>query len=365
MTIGEITGYLDSIAPPALQESYDNAGLLVGNSAAEATGALLALDVTEAVVQDAMDKGVNLVVAHHPIIFGGLKRLTGTTYVERTVQLAIKNDVAIYAAHTNLDNVHRGVNARICEKLGLQDTQILVPKKGLLKKLFTFAPHDQAGAIRDALFASGAGHIGEYDACSFNTPGTGTFRGSEATSPYVGQRGQLHEEPETKIEVIFPAWLEWQVVKALKENHPYEEVAYDVVSLDNAYGRVGSGMIGTLAEAMDEMSFLKHLKKSMQTDCVRYTSLRNKPVQKVAVCGGAGSFLLPNAIRTGADVFVTGDFKYHQFFDADGKVVIADIGHYESEQFTMHLMHDLLQEKFTNFALHFTEVNTNPIKYLT
>ncbi len=365
MTVHDITHYLDQWAPPSLQESYDNAGLLVGEPDTDCTGVVVTLDITEAVVQEAIDNDCNLIVAHHPIIFGGLKRLTGRNYVERTVMLALRNNIALYATHTNLDNVASGVNKKIADRIGLQEPRILAPKSDLLKKLFVFVPHDHAAEVRHAIFEAGAGHIGQYDSCSYNVQGTGTFRGLEGTNPYVGQQGEVHQEPETKIEVIFPAWQEGAVLQAMQQAHPYEEVAYDVVALDNAYQEVGSGMIGELVDPMDEMTFLEHLQTQMETDCIRYTALRNQPVKRVAVCGGAGSFLLSTAIKAGADAFITGDFKYHQFFDADGQIVIADIGHFESEQFTIELIAEKLREKFSNFAVRLTEINTNPIQYLS
>ncbi len=365
MNIGSITDYLDKIAPLGYQENYDNAGLIVGNKDRELSGAILCLDATEAVIAEAIDKGCNLVIAHHPIIFSGLKKITGKTYIERVVMAAIKNDISIYAAHTNLDNIHTGVNARICEKLGLVNCQILSPMKRSLRKLFTFCPHDQAGAVREAMFRAGAGSIGDYDECSFNVEGYGTFRGNESTDPYVGERGQQHREAETRIEVIYPAVLEHTVVKALLEAHPYEEVAYDIVALENTHAQTGAGMIGELEEPVEAEAYLREIKKRMNTGCIRYTEGIGRKVKKVAVCGGSGSFLLQEAIGQQADIFITADFKYHQFFDAEGKLIIADIGHYESEQYTMELFYDILREKFGKFALHFTSINTNPIKYLT
>lgn len=363
MKISEICNAIELWAPPALQESYDNSKLLCGNAATDCTGVVTTLDCTEAVVQEAIDKGCNFIVAHHPIVFSGLKSLTGRTYVERTLIKAIKHDVAIYAVHTNLDNVHTGVNAKIAEQLGLINTEILLPKKGFLKKLFTFCPRVAAEEVRRALFSAGAGSIGDYDNCSFNMDGTGTFRGNENSNPYVGEQGKDHAEPETKIEVIFPAYLENNVVRSLVQAHPYEEAAYDIVSIDNAHPRIGSGMIGELPDAMGAMDFLRHVKEKMQTPCIRHTELVKDQVKTVAVCGGSGRFLLPNAIGKGADFFITADFKYHEFFDADGKITVADIGHFESEQFTKELLAGFLAEKFSTFAVHLSEVNTNPVHY--
>jgi dinuclear metal center YbgI/SA1388 family protein len=364
MKISEVISYLESIAPPQFQESYDNSGLLTGDKNADISGILICLDSTEDVIREAIDKKCNLVIAHHPIIFGGLKKITGRNYVERVVIKAIKNDIAIFACHTNLDNIYEGVNRKICEKLGLENCRILLPKDNLLKKLVTFCPVQNAEEIRNALFQAGAGQIGAYDHCSFNTEGKGSFRASKAASPYVGQKGEDHVEAEIRIETLFPAHLESSVLQALLNAHPYEEVAFDVYALANKHPYTGSGMIAELKEPMDELSFLHHVKTSMRSGQIRYSPLLGKKVKKIAVCGGAGSFLLPQAIQSGADVFVTSDYKYHQFFDADGKIIIADIGHYESEQFTKDLFYELITKKFNTFAVRLSEVHTNPVNYL-
>lgn len=363
MKLSSIIHALESFAPPFLQESYDNAGLITGSQDMEITSALLCLDSIEEVVDEAIQQKSNLIIAHHPIIFSGLKKLNGKNYVERTIIKAIKNDIAIYAAHTNLDNVLQGVNQKMAEKIGLKSTQILSSRKNTLKKLFTFCPIDKAEQVRNAMFNAGAGNIGNYSECSFNSEGSGTFKAGEGTNPYVGEQGKQHHEKETKIEVVFPSWSERAVVAAMIKAHPYEEAAYDIVSLDNSFSEVGSGIVGELEVEMNETDFLKHLKEKMSAKVVRHTQLLNRKIRKVVVCGGAGSFLLMDAIRSGADVFVTADFKYHQFFDADGKMVICDIGHYESEQFTMELFRDILKKKFPTFASTFSKVNTNPINY--
>ena len=364
MKIQKLIKYIEQFAPPAYQESYDNSGLIVGNPNEKITGVILCLDSIEAVIDEAIEKGCNLVIAHHPIVFSGLKRFNGRNYIERVVMKAIKNDIAIYACHTNLDNVQAGVNAKIAQKLGLINTQILAPKSKVIKKLSVYVPVKDANTVRNALFAVGAGRIGNYDEASFNTVGAGTFRANEKANPHVGEVGQRHYEAETKIEVVFPFDIQGKVISAMWKSHPYEEVAYDIVTIDNQHQGIGSGMIGELSEYMEEMPFLEHLKKTMQTDCVRYTNLLKNPVKRVAVCGGSGQFLLRQAINQNADIFITGDFKYHQFFDADSKIVIADIGHFESEQFTIDLFYDLITNKFDNFSVYRTSINTNPVNYL-
>lgn len=361
--ISDIIRIIEAIAPPSFQESYDNAGLITGNADDGLTGALLCLDSTEAVIDEAIAKRCNLVIAHHPIVFSGLKKITGSNYVERTIIKAIKNNISIYAAHTNLDNVHAGVNKVICEKLGLINCKILSPKKSLLKKLVVFCPVNAASKVRDALFQAGAGNIGNYSDCSFNIDGEGTFKAGDNTSPFVGEKDKRHSETEIRIETIFEAHRHIPIVDAILKVHPYEEVAYDIYSLDNTHALAGSGMIGDLQQPVSEKDFLARIKTNFRTGCIRHTYLLEKPVTKVAVCGGSGSFLLAEAIKQGADFFVSADFKYHQFFDADKRIVIADTGHFESEQFTVQLFYDLLKEKIPTFALHFTETSTNPVHY--
>lgn len=363
MLVKDITDCLEAIAPPSYQESYDNSGLITGNKEQEVKAALICLDSTEEVIDEAIQTGCNMVIAHHPIVFGGLKKINGKNYVERVIIKAIKNDIAVYACHTNLDNVAAGVNKKIADKLGLKHTKILSPKGGLLKKLVTYVPEKDAEKVREALFSNGCGAIGNYDSCSFNLEGEGTFRGNEQTNPYVGEKGKLHREKEQRIETIYEVRNEGKVLKALLAAHPYEEVAYDLYSLSNSLKTAGSGMIGETAKPIDEQDFLKLLKNNMKAEIVRHTALLGKPVKKVAVCGGSGSFLLKDAIAAGADVFVTADFKYHQFFDSENKIVIADVGHYESEQFTSEIFYEVIRNKFPTFALHLSKINTNPINY--
>lgn len=363
MKIAEVTSFLESIAPLSLQESYDNAGLITGNTHWECTGIITTLDATEAVVQEAIERKCNLIVAHHPIIFGGLKKITGKNYVEQTIIAAIKNDIAIYAIHTNLDNVLHGVNAAIADKLGLVNRKILQPKYNTLKKLFTFVPVEFAENVRSAIFNAGGGHISNYSECSFNMAGQGTFKPGEGTHPFSGKTGIRHTGDEIKMEIIFPAWQQQAIIKAMLDVHPYEEAAYDIIELDNQNQQVGSGLVGELPEPLDETAFLGLLKLKFNLSVIRHTPLPGKPVKKVALCGGAGSFLIGRAAAAGADFYITGDIKYHEFFDANNHLVVADIGHFESEQFTIGLLFDILSQKFPTFAVLKTGVKTNPVHY--
>ena len=358
----QIISALESWAPPALQENYDNSGLLVGDRNATCSGVLVCLDVTEAVIREALDRNCNMIVAHHPLIFSGLKRINGSNLIERCVISAIKNDIALYAIHTNLDNVLHGVNHKIAQRIGLQNVSILSPKRNV-SKIITFAPIDRADDVREAMFTAGAGSIGNYSSCSFNTPGTGTFMAQEGTDPYVGEQQKLHKEEEVKIEVVCQNYNIKSVLGALVHAHPYEEVAYDVMSLENVNRLEGAGIVGNLKSRMKPEDFLDHLKSTMELECFRYTDLCREKIFKVAVCGGSGSFLLGAAKKAGADIFITGDFKYHQFFEAENEIIIADIGHYESEKYTIHLILEYLQQKMPNFAVLLTKENTNPIKY--
>ena len=362
--IKEVIDFLETWAPPSLAESYDNVGLLVGDKNKEVSGVMVSLDCTEEVVREAIDKKCNLIVSHHPIIFKGLKKLTGSNYVERTVELAIKNDIALYAIHTNLDNIQTGVNKRIAHMIGLENTTILQPKAGILKKLEFFVPESSADMVRKAIFEAGAGRIGNYDNCSFNTSGTGTFTPEGDANPTIGQLNKMQFEPEVKIEILVPSYLVSSAIAAMKSAHPYEEVAYYLHDLVNPNQEVGAGMIGVLSAPMNVDDFFRMVKEKLGLQVIKSTKFVHNKIESVAVCGGSGSFLLRDAIRRKADVFITSDFKYHEFFDAENAIIIADIGHYESERFTIDLIGEQLSKKFRNFATRLTEVNTNPIHFI-
>ncbi len=363
MQIADIVSVIDDFAPPALQESYDNTGLLIGNNGQEIDGVLVSLDVTEAVIDEALRKGAGLIISHHPVIFGGIRKLTGANYTERTVLRAIRENIAVYSAHTNIDSVWGGVNSRIAQKIGLKEQGILSPSEGVLTKLVVFVPNNYAGKVREAIFSAGAGHIGEYDLCSFNIEGEGSFRGSENSDPFTGTVGKIHFEKEVRIETVLPKYLEDKVVGDMMKAHPYEEVAYDLYPLSNKWERAGIGVKGELDKALDPSLFLRNLKDIFGTHTIRHTPFPEKRIKRVAVCGGSGSSLIKDARRCGADIYVSSDFKYHDFFEAGSEMMIADIGHFESEQFTIEIFYELLTKKFPNFAVHFSDLNTNPIQY--
>lgn len=361
--IKDITDFLESIAPKAYQEDYDNAGLITGDPGWEVRGILCSLDCVESIVDEAIARKCNLIVAHHPIVFKGLKQLNGKNYVERTIIKAIKNDIAIYAIHTNLDNVHTGVNQKIADKIGLANTKILSPKPATLQKLEFFVPIEDTDKVLEALHKAGAGHVGNYSHCSFRVSGTGTFKPNDFANPTIGKSNQQEYVNENKVEVIFPTHLEGRILNALKQSHPYEEVAYYLQAIKNKNQEVGAGMIGELPTELDSKAFLKLLKENMGLNTIKYTPLGTHKIKRVAVCGGAGSFLLGAAKAARADAFVSSDFKYHEFFDAEGEIMIADIGHYESEVFTKELLGAFIREKFANIATYLSEVNTNPVTY--
>jgi len=364
MKLAEIISVIESHAPLALQESYDNAGLATGDAAMQVRSALLCIDVTERIIEEAIQIGANLIISHHPVLFHPLKRLTGSSVDERIVIAAIRNNIALYSAHTNLDSILPGVNNKICTKLNILNPEILVPKEGVLQKLVTFVPAEHEETVRNALFDAGAGHIGQYDQCSFNSPGQGSFRALTGTHPYTGEIDKFHLEKETRIETVFPSHLQKQIIRALLAVHPYEEVAYDIYRIENTYEMAGSGMIGELEQPMTENEFFQHVKEVFHCGIIRCSPFLNKSVKKIALCGGSGAFLAGAAMASHADVFLTADVKYHQFFEADGRIVIADIGHYESEQFTIEIFYELLTKKLPNFAVHFSRINTNCITYL-
>jgi len=361
--INEITNAIEAFAPLNLQEDYDNAGFITGNGKTDCTGALLSLDCTEAVIEEAIQSNCNLIVAHHPIIFKGLKKLTGSNYVERTIIKAIQNNIAIYACHTNIDNVIDGVNAKIAQKLGLVNLKILAPKSGLLRKLIVFVPASHADKVREALFSAGAGHIGNYENVSFNSDGKGTFKGNEHAKPFLGEANKLSIEAEIRIETLFEVQDQARIISAMLGVHPYEEVAYDIFPLENKHQQIGSGLIGDLEKELSENEFMTKVKSTFNLKILKHTNLTNKKIKKVAVCGGSGQFLLKNAINSNADSYVSSDFKYHELFDAEGKLLALDIGHYESEQFTPEIFYDIIRKKFPKFALHLSKTNTNPVNY--
>lgn len=353
-TLGSIVDVLESVAPLAFQESYDNSGLITGNRQQKVSAVLLCVDITTETLDEAIEKNCQLIISHHPPVFTALKKFSGSSPSEQIIVKAIENRIAIYSMHTNLDNYLHGMNAILCRKLGLRPLEILQPKEDMLCKLVTFCPTEHASNVREALFEAGAGHIGNYDSCSFNLQGEGTFRGNENTHPFVGQKGHLHTEPETRIETIFPSHLQKNVICALLTSHPYEEVAYDIYPLKNAFQQVGAGCLAQFDSPLSEEEFLKHIQKSLHIPVLRHSPLKGKPIQKVAICSGSGGFLLPMVLARKVDAYITSDLKYHDFQQAYQQVLLIDAGHYETEQFATEIVGDLLKEKFSNFALLFS-----------
>ncbi|KAA5824137.1 Nif3-like dinuclear metal center hexameric protein [Algibacter amylolyticus] len=363
MIIQDVINHLEALAPLAYAEDFDNVGLLVGNKSNKVTGILVTLDTLEAVVDEAIEANCNMIVSFHPIIFKGLKKITGKNYVERVVLKAIKHDIAIFSIHTALDNAQHGVNDMICNQLQLTNKRILIPQSATIKKLTTYVPKKEANQLRTALFNAGAGNIGNYSNCSFNVEGQGTYKGNEDANPTLGKKGENHTETETKITVTFAKHLQNNILSTLFKTHSYEEVAYEITTIENKNQNIGIGMIGEFAQSMHENQFLNHLKTKMNTKCVRHSALLNKNIKRVAVLGGSGSFAINAAKTAGADAFITADLKYHDFFSAENTILLADIGHYESEQYTKNLLVAYLTKKITNFAIILSKINTNPVKY--
>lgn len=364
MKIKEILYAIEQLAPIPLQENYDNCGIQIGDSSQEAKAVLLCIDVTEDVVDEAVRMGCNLIVSHHPLAFKSFKSLTGRNYIERCMIKACKHDIVVYAAHTNLDNAIGGINFRLAQLLNLQQVRVLAPKEKSLMKLVTFVPIAHAEEVRTAIFNAGAGHIGNYDCCSYNISGEGTFRAGKDTNPYSGEKGELHIEKETRIEVILPSFKQHEVLNALLAAHPYEEPAYDFYTLENTWAYAGSGIVGTLPEAIEEEDFLYHLKDTLHLSSIQHSEYRGKKIQEVALCSGSGAFLIPQAIRYGADIFITGEARYNDFYDVENKILLAIVGHYESEVCSKQIFHDLLSSKFPNLEINLSQFDANPVKYL-
>jgi len=364
MIVQDVINHLHDLAPLAYAEDFDNVGLLVGNKNQEVTNILVTLDTLETVIDEAIEKNCNLIVSFHPIIFKGLKKLTGNTYVERVVIKAIQHSISIFTIHTALDNAFTGINSIICDQLNLINKKILIPQKSSIKKLVTYVPKSNADSLRTALFEAGAGNIGNYNNCSFNTEGFGTFKGNESSNPVIGKKGELQKEQEIQLNITFQKHLESKILKTLFKTHPYEEVAYEITTLENTNQHIGMGMIAELKTPQSETDFLQFVKKQMKSKSVRHSTLLNKDVKKVAVLGGSGAFAISAAKAAGADMFITSDLKYHDFFSAENKIVVTDIGHYESEQYTKAFLVDYLSKKISTFAIILSNTNTNPVKYL-
>jgi dinuclear metal center YbgI/SA1388 family protein len=364
MKLKDLTSFLDSAIPLSFQEGYDNSGLQVGIPDKEVTSALITVDVTEEVLDEAISKKCGVIISHHPLIFTGLKRLSDRSFTEKILMKAIKKDIAIYSAHTNLDVLNNGVSRKMAEKLELKNIKVLLPLKNKLLKLVTYIPENHFDKVRDAIFNAGAGVTGNYDRCSFSTPGTGSFRGGENSNPFAGEKGKLHFEKEIRFETVLFSHLKGKVIKALVESHPYEEAAYDIYMLENDSIEEGLGCTGELTEPVGEKDFLKLLASLFSAKGIRYSKLTGKKIHKVALCGGAGGTMITDAVESGADVFVTSDIRYHSFFDIGNTMLTVDIGHYESEKFSTEILYDLIIKKFPTFALRFSEINSNPINYL-
>lgn len=364
MKIADVTRLIEEFAPTALQESWDNAGMQVGNPQAETTGVLLCLDVTEAIIDESIAKGINLIITHHPLLFRGMKSITGRNAIERIVIKAIKNDIAIYSAHTNMDSAWGGVSHLIAKKLGLADVEVLSRQQGKMFKLVVFVPNASLEKVRDAVTNAGAGRIGDYDCCSYQLQGEGTFRALPGADPYVGQVGELHREPEMRLEVVLPSYCKNRVLRAMLDAHPYEEPAYDLIALENESKYSGLGVVGNLPESEDAVQFLSRVKAIFGTGAVRYSGDVSKRVKRIAVCGGAGAEFVHDAVACEADMLITGDVKYHEFMTDSDKIIIADIGHYESEHFTKEIFNEIITKKIPNFAIHYAELEKNPINYL-
>jgi len=361
MKLSKIIECLEKWAPPSLQEEYDNSGLLIGNSENEIKGILVTLDCTESVINEAIKKKCNLIISHHPLIFKPIKKINGSNYVERSIIKAIRNSISIYSIHTNLDNIISGVNNKIADKIGLKNIEILDKKNNVLSKIEFYIPKNYKENVLKKLFKIGAGKIGNYDSCSFQAEGLGTFKPDDNASPFIGKNNKFQKSNEVKVELIFESHLEKELINCLKNSHPYDEVAFYVTRINNKSKMIGSGILGSLK--IDTSNLLKKLKNIFKTKVIKHTVLNKNKVSKIAICGGSGSFLINKALKNNADAFITSDLKYHDFFEGGSKMLIVDIGHYESEQFTKELIFEYLSKKLVNIAIHLSKINSNPIRY--
>lgn len=344
-------------------EDFDNVGLLCGNADREVTGILVCHDALEAVVDEAAEAGCNLIVCFHPIIFSGLKSLTGKNYVERAVMKAIENKIAIYAVHTAWDNDYFGVNYRICEELKLKNQTILMPKKHGLQQLVVYVPKDYSEKVKQAAFDAGAGNIGFYDECSFSVSGKGNFRPLPGSDPFEGEECVRESTEEDVLYFIFESYRQKKVLAKVREAHPYEEMAYQIYQLENENAYEGLGRYGDLEEEMEECEFFNLVKETFALQVIRHSESIGKKIRRIGVLGGSGASGISAALAAGCDAYLTGDLKYHDFFRAEGRMLLCDIGHFESERFVTQQLFQIFSEKFTKFAVLKSNVNTNPVKY--
>jgi dinuclear metal center YbgI/SA1388 family protein len=361
--IRDIINVLETAAPLHLQESYDNAGLSCGNPYLECSGALVALDLTMEVIHEAILHNKNLIITHHPPIFKGIKQLVYGDAVSDLLIACIKNDICVYASHTNLDNVLQGVNGEIAARLNLQKTRVLQPLSGTHRQLVAFVPEKNEESIKSALFEAGAGTVGLYDECSFSTAGTGTFRPLKGSNPFTGKLNTRSNEQEVRLEFIYPVHLENRILEALHMAHPYETVAYSVYPLANKFGELGAGIIGELDEPVTVQHFFEQVKNKFHTGIIRHSEIFKPTISRIAICGGSGKSLIINALKNNADLFLTSDLGYHDFFLAGKQMILADMGHFESEQFTSDLILRLINEKIPTFAVQKAASKTNPVNY--
>jgi dinuclear metal center YbgI/SA1388 family protein len=367
-TIRDIADALEQWAPPGSAQSYDNVGLQVGDASRSVERAVLALDCTPAVVEEAERQGAELIITHHPLLFQPLSAVTTDDYESAVALRLAEAGIALYSAHTNLDAAPGGVSFALAKRLGLTDVGFLDGFDETLYKLATFVPADHFDAVRSALADAGAGRIGDYEACAFAHEGTGFFRPGDAANPHIGTAGgDLESADEVKLEVEVARWDLGGVLGALQDAHPYEEVAYDVYPVQQKNSRAGLGAVGRLASPESLSDFLGRVADRLDAGSLRYAGPDEATVERVAVCGGAGSDFVGQALAAGADAYVTADVKYHEFFEALGpdgvpQLAFIDAGHYETEALTEALLRDWLADRFNDVDWQRTGVRTSPMQ---
>jgi len=363
MTCGEIIKILETWAPREISLERDNPGLQVGSGKNIVKNILLSLELTMDVINESIAKECNLIITHHPLIFHPVKSLDfQRDKNSMLIEKLIKNDLTLFSAHTNLDFTKNGVSFELAKMLGLKGIDFLVNLSANQYKISVFVPGDHVEEVADAIFNAGGGIIGEYSRCSFRTGGTGTFFGSNKTTPFLGEKGKQEQVSEIKLEAIADSWKLGGIISAVINAHPYEEPAYDIYPLKNKNINYGMGAVGELDKQLGREEFLKYVSEKLKAKCLKYTSGKSESIKKIAVCGGAGTELLKEAVQSGADAFVTADVKYHTFHDAQGKILLVDAGHYETE---IHVLNQIEKELSTaaenNFKIFKYSGSTNPV----
>ena len=367
MNVGELIKQIEDWAPPGAAWEKDNVGLQVGSRGDKLKNILLCLELDEEVLKQAIKKKCNLIFTHHPLIFNPIKNLDFEKSKQaRLIQHLIKQNISLYSAHTNLDFTRDGVSFELAKSLKLKNVTFLEHEEANQFKVVIFLPAVNVDELSEALFSVGGGVIGNYENCSFRIAGEGTFKGNEDSNPVIGKKGNTEKVEEVRLELIVDSWNLGRIVNAIKKHHPYEEPAYDIYPLKNKNTNFGAGAIGELDKELSEKEFLNFVSKSLKIGKLKYCIGSGKKIKKVAVCGGSGSELLSRAINSGADAFITADIKYHAYHDAEGKILLIDAGHYETEIGSLNIVKKRIEKILSGkdyIKVFKFSGSTNPVKF--